>query len=200
MDDHITGVDEVGRGCLAGPVVAAAVILPRRHYIQGLRDSKKLLPEVRDKLALKIRARAIGWAVGLAWPEEIDEVNIYHASRLAMRRAVLRLSTTPTIVMVDGNARIDIPFEQETVVGGDATIKAISAASIIAKVWRDRLMTVMHICHPVYGLNQHKGYATRQHIDALREHGPCRLHRRSFTRVRNLLDPPTAEDLCLPGI
>jgi ribonuclease HII len=184
----MAGVDEVGRGPLAGPVVAAAVILDERRTIRGLNDSKLLQPEERERLDIEIRRRAVCCSVAEASVEEIDRINILRAALLAMRRAVEGLSEQPSIVLVDGNQRPDLKMAVRTVVGGDAKVRAISAASIIAKVYRDRLLRALHDEHPQYGFDGHKGYSTPEHLAALREHGACRHHRRSFAPVREVLD------------
>ncbi|MGZ5157256.1 MAG: ribonuclease HII [Caldimonas sp.] len=184
----MAGVDEVGRGPLAGPVVAAAVILHEKRTIRGLNDSKLLQPEERERLDLEIRARAICVSVAEASVDEIDRYNILRAALLAMRRAVEGLSEQPSIVLVDGNQRPELAMPVRTVVGGDAKVRAISAASIVAKVYRDRLLTALHEEHPEYGFDGHKGYSTPEHLAALREHGACRHHRRSFAPVRDVLD------------
>jgi ribonuclease HII len=184
----MAGVDEVGRGPLAGPVVAAAVILDERRTIRGLNDSKLLQPEERERLDVEIRRRAICCSVAEASVEEIDRINILRAALLAMRRAVEGLSQQPSIVLVDGNQRPDLKMAVRTVIGGDAKVRAISAASIIAKVYRDRLLRALHDEHPQYGFDGHKGYSTPEHLAALREHGACRHHRRSFAPVREVLD------------
>jgi ribonuclease HII len=182
-------VDEAGRGPLAGPVVAAAVILDPRRPIRGLRDSKELTPEVRERLAASIRGRAIAWAVGWADAAEIDVLNILQASLLAMRRALLGLPMAPRRVCVDGNRCPDqglLGFECEVVaiVGGDARIGEISAASILAKTCRDAYMTRMAGLYPDYGFERHKGYPTEEHFSSLARIGPCRLHRHSFAPLR----------------
>ena len=184
----MAGVDEVGRGPLAGPVVAAAVILHDRRTIRGLNDSKLLRPEERERLDLEIRLRAVCCSVAEASVEEIDRFNILRAALLAMRRAVEGLREQPSIVLVDGNQRPELSMPVRTVVGGDAKVRAISAASIIAKVYRDRLLTALHDEHPQYGFHGHKGYSTPEHLAALREHGACRHHRRSFAPVRAVMD------------
>ena len=184
----MAGVDEVGRGPLAGPVVAAAVILDERRTIRGLNDSKQLSPEERQRLDLEIRRKAICCAVAEASVEEIDRLNILRAALLAMRRAVEALPEQPSIVLVDGNQRPDLAMPLRTVVGGDAKVRAIAAASIIAKVHRDRLLMALHDEHPQYGFDGHKGYSTPEHLAALREHGACRHHRRSFAPVREAID------------
>ena len=184
----MAGVDEVGRGPLAGPVVAAAVILDERRTIRGLNDSKLLTPEERERLDVEIRRKAVCCSVAEASVEEIDRLNILRAALLAMRRAVEALREQPCIVLVDGNQRPDLPMPVRTVIGGDAKVRAISAASIIAKVYRDRLLTALHDAHPQYGFDGHKGYSTPAHLAALREHGACSHHRRSFAPVREVLD------------
>ena len=184
----MAGVDEVGRGPLAGPVVAAAVILSEKGTIRGLNDSKLLQPEERERLDREIRRRAVCCCVAEASVEEIDRFNILRAALLAMRRAVEGLAQQPSIVLVDGNQRPELAMPVRTVVGGDARVRAISAASIIAKVHRDRLLTALHAEHPQYGFYGHKGYSTPEHLAALREHGACRHHRRSFAPVREVLD------------
>jgi len=184
----MAGVDEVGRGPLAGPVVAAAVILDDRRTIRGLNDSKLLQPEERERLDVEIRRRAICCSVAEASVEEIDRYNILRAALLAMRRAVEGLREQPCIVLVDGNQRPELSMPVRTVVGGDAKVRAISAASIIAKVYRDRLLRALHDEHPQYGFDGHKGYSTPEHLAALREHGACPHHRRSFAPVREVMD------------
>jgi len=184
----VAGVDEAGRGPLAGPVVAAAVILDPGRRIRGLADSKTLTPERREELAEAIHAKALCVAVGVASVEEIDSINILQATLLAMRRAVLDLRCVPAKVMVDGNQLPLLPLYCEAVIGGDATVKAISAASIVAKVHRDRLCLLLDALHPEYGFASHKGYATPEHLAALRVFGACSAHRRSFAPVRERLD------------
>jgi len=181
------GVDEAGRGPLAGPVYAAAVILDRKRRITGLADSKVLSPQQREELALEIRERAIGWSVASASVEEIDAINILQASLLAMRRAIEQLAMTPDRVLVDGVHRPQVAFPVRAVVDGDARIKAISAASILAKVSRDAEMVALHRLHPQYGFDRHKGYSTAGHLSALRVHGVSVVHRRTFEPVRVLL-------------
>ncbi len=180
------GVDEAGRGPLAGPVFAAAVVLNLRRSIPGIDDSKKLAPAVRLKLAARIKMRALAWQVASASVEEIDRLNILQASLLAMRRAVAGLSLSPEQVLVDGLHCPRFSCPSCAVVGGDAKIEAIAAASIIAKTERDAEMLRLHEIYPQYGLDQHKGYATRAHFAALRRHGICAIHRRSFDPVRKL--------------
>ena len=182
------GVDEAGRGPLAGPVVAAAVILDPQRPIAGLADSKKLSPARRVKLAVEIRAKALAWHVAEATVEEIDAINILQATLLAMQRAVAGLSLTPAEVLIDGNRcpRLDLPMR--AIVGGDATVQAISAASILAKTVRDAGMLELHARFPLYGFDRHKGYGTAAHLAALRAHGPTSAHRRSFAPVREQLE------------
>lgn len=183
----IAGVDEAGRGPLAGPVYAAAVVLDPARPVRGLRDSKQLTPERRALLAGRIRERALAWHVAWADVEEIDALNILGATLLAMRRAVLGLALRPAVVMVDGNRLppvADCCDRAEAVVQGDALVRAISAASILAKVARDELMTAADLAYPGYQLCSHKGYGTPEHLEALGRLGPCALHRRSFEPVR----------------
>lgn len=185
----LCGVDEAGRGPLAGPVVAAAVVLDERNPVAGLADSKALSERRREALADLIRARALAWAVGRAEVEEIDRVNVLQASLLAMRRALAGIARVPDKVLVDGNRLPDdLPCAAEAVVGGDASVACISAASILAKVARDREMIELDARFPGYGLAAHKGYGTRAHLAALAELGPSPIHRRSFAPVRRLLE------------
>jgi ribonuclease HII len=179
----LAGVDEAGRGPLAGPVVAAAVILDDTRRIRGLADSKVLTALARDKLYDTIREKALCCAVGEASVLEIDELNILHATMLAMRRAVEGLRLKPAKVLVDGNRLPTLDVLAEAIVGGDAKIKSISAASIIAKVTRDRMLARLHEDFPQYGFAAHKGYGTPEHLEALRVHGPCVHHRRYFSPV-----------------
>ena len=183
----VAGVDEAGRGPLAGPVVAAAVILDERQPIRGLNDSKKLSPAVRERLYDEIQAKALCCAIAQASVEEIDTLNILHATMLAMRRAVEGLRLKPGKVLVDGNRLPVLKIAAEAIVQGDALIPSISAASILAKVHRDRLCLQLHELHPQYGFDGHKGYPTPAHLSALREHGACPEHRRSFAPVRDVL-------------
>ncbi len=184
----IAGVDEAGRGPLAGPVYAAAVVLDPARPIRGLRDSKQLAPARRVELACRIRERALAWHVAWADVEEIDALNILGATLLAMRRAVLGLALRPQVVMVDGNRLpplADCCDRAEAVVQGDALVRAISAASILAKVARDEVMSAADAAYPGYQLCSHKGYGTPEHLEALARLGPCALHRRSFEPVRS---------------
>lgn len=183
----ICGVDEAGRGPLAGPVYAAAVILNDARPIIGLNDSKKLSEKKRDKLALEIREHALAWAIATASVEEIDRINILRASLLAMKRAVEALSLTPDEVLVDGLHYPDTGLPSSAIVKGDSTVAAISAASILAKTARDAALLELHETYPHYGFAIHKGYPTAAHLAALREHGPCAEHRRSFGPVKALL-------------
>lgn len=183
----IAGVDEAGRGPLAGPVVAAAVILDDLKPIRGLNDSKLLTPLARERLNVQIHAKALCFCIAQASVEEIDRLNILQATLLAMRRAVEGLRLRPNKVLVDGNQLPRLRISAEAVIGGDAKVKAISAASILAKVYRDRLCQELHLQHPQYGFDGHKGYATPEHLAALKEHGVCPHHRRSFAPVRELL-------------
>lgn len=186
------GVDEAGRGPLAGPVVAACVILDPERPIDGLADSKKLSPARREKLAVLIRERALAWSVAEASVEEIDRLNIFHATLLAMRRAVETLGRRPDKVLVDGNRCPELPMPGRAIVGGDALIPSISAASILAKTARDASMLELHALHPGYGFDRHKGYPTVVHVEALQRLGPTPHHRRSFAPVRVALERATA--------
>jgi len=186
---RVAGVDEAGRGPLAGPVVAAAVILDRRRRIRGLADSKVLTPAARARLAPIIRSRALAFGIGWADRDEIDSLNIFQATMLAMRRALLALPVAPTHVRIDGNrcpCLGDLPFgcTFEAIVGGDARVAAISAASILAKTCRDAMMQELDACYPGFKLAVHKGYCTPAHLSALRDRPPSPLHRRSFSPVR----------------
>ncbi|RMD71853.1 MAG: ribonuclease HII [Gammaproteobacteria bacterium] len=178
MNAYEAGVDEAGRGPLAGPVIAAAVILP--HGLPGLADSKRLSPKAREALAQAIEAEAIAWAIGRAEVEEIEAMNILKASLLAMARAVEALPLTPARVVVDGPHGPSLPMPVEPIIRGDERIPSIQAASILAKVARDREMVMWDRCYPGYGFARHKGYPTREHREAIRRLGPCPLHRRSF--------------------
>ncbi|OBS11029.1 ribonuclease HII [Acidihalobacter prosperus] len=182
------GVDEAGRGPLAGPVIAAAVVLDPARPIEGLADSKKLSARRRETLAVAIRAHALAWAVGRAEVEEIDRLNILHASMLAMQRAVAALPRLPERVLIDGNRCPVLDCESQAIVGGDDKVPAISAASILAKTVRDAEMLALHARHPEYGFDRHMGYPTAQHREALRLHGPADCHRRSFAPVRRCLE------------
>lgn len=184
----VCGVDEAGRGPLAGAVFAAAVILDERRPILGLNDSKKLSAKKRERLTQEIKQNALAWAVARAEVEEIDCINILQASLLAMRRAVESLALKPTEVLVDGNRCPDLLLPTRAIVGGDGSVAQIAAASILAKTARDADMLLLHGTYPHYGFDQHKGYPTAAHLAALQRHGVSPIHRRSFGPVRALLD------------
>ena len=188
IGEIICGIDEAGRGPLAGPVVAAAVILDNSYQINGLNDSKQLTERRRDALAPLIRERALAWGIGIATVEEIDAVNIRQANFLAMQRAVAQLAVTPTLALVDGNDPPPIPCRVTCLVGGDALEPAISAASILAKTTRDAMMVELCAQYPGYGFSKHKGYGSAAHMEALRRLGPTPAHRRTFAPVRALLE------------
>lgn len=190
----ICGVDEAGRGPLAGPVVAAAVILDPVRPIEGLADSKALSAERRAALAVIIRERSLACAVAEASVEEIDRLNILQATLLAMRRAVEALGGRARYALIDGNQMPRLPIPGRTIVAGDATEPCISAASILAKTARDARMRALDLEHPGYGFARHMGYATPAHLASLQRLGPCHLHRRSFAPVRSLLEPVRASD------
>ena len=180
----ICGVDEAGRGPLAGPVVAAAVILDPARPIMGLDDSKVLSAKKREALFAEIRAHALAYCVASASVEEIDTLNILQATMLAMQRAVQGLAITPVLAQIDGNRCPTLSISSQAIIGGDALVPAISAASILAKVTRDQWLVELHEQHPAYGFDEHAGYGTPRHLAALLEHGPCIHHRRSFATVR----------------
>ena len=184
---HVAGVDEVGRGCLAGPVVAGAVILHPDRHIAGVCDSKLVPAAERERLYGEIARDAVAWAVAGADPSEIDRINIHQASLRAMQRAILQLAPLPDIVLVDAFRVPDLPMAQRGVIHGDRRCTAIAAASIMAKVTRDRLMVALHERDPRYGFDRHKGYATAEHLDAVARFGYSEIHRRSFR-------PPTLFD------
>ncbi len=183
----IAGVDEAGRGPLAGPVVAAAVILDPMHRIRGLRDSKELTARARERLAVEIRRHAIAWAVAQSEVGEIDCINILQATLLAMRRAVERLGQRPDVAWIDGPHCPPLECAARAIIGGDRDIAAISAASILAKTDRDAMLVELDREYPVYGFCRHKGYSTPEHLAALAVHGPCPAHRRSFAPVAQLV-------------
>lgn len=187
----ICGVDEAGRGPLVGSVVAGAVVLDPNQPIMGLRDSKKLSPARREQLYAEIMQKARAWGIGQASPSEIDTLNILQATMLAMRRAIEalseRLGEWPSKALIDGNHCPILPIASEAIIKGDAKEPAISAASIIAKVTRDQQMQVLHAQYPQYGFNQHMGYPTEAHMQALKQYGPCEEHRRTFAPVRDLI-------------
>ncbi len=196
----ICGVDEAGRGPWAGPVSAAAVILNPRKVPKGLNDSKKLSAKTREALELEIKAMAVAWCVGFASVEEIASLNILHAAGLAMRRAVEGLAVRPMFALVDGNYRFDLPCEIQTVVGGDGKSKSIAAASILAKVARDRLMIEMDARYPGYGFARHKGYHAEIHVEALRTLGPCEIHRMGWAPVKLAVMGQSARQEDLPFV
>jgi ribonuclease HII len=194
----VAGVDEVGRGSLFGPVVAAAVILDPRHRIRGLRDSKLLRAERREELVLLIRRHSIAWAVAAVDSARIDQINIYHASRLAMLHAVQQLAPSASYLLVDA-MRLDCDLPQQPIIHGDALSASIAAASIVAKVERDRMISAWDPVFPVYGLASNKGYSTPRHLAALREHGPSPLHRQSFAPVWSAPIPQEVLGFMLDG-
>lgn len=183
----IAGVDEAGRGPLAGPVCVAAVILPSSHGIVGLADSKKLTAKRRERLAIQIRAEALAYTVIFVSAQEIDRLNILAATLQGMQQAVQALSPAPELVLVDGNQLPALDYPARSIVGGDASEACISAASILAKTERDALLDDMHERYPEYGFNRHKGYPTRDHLAALQQYGPTPEHRRSYAPVARLL-------------
>jgi len=185
----VCGVDEAGRGPLAGPVVAAAVILDPDNPIDGLNDSKKLSAKRREALAIEIRAKALAWAVAEASVEEIDRINILQASLLAMQRAVNALGIAPERAFIDGNRCPKLPCPAEAIVGGDGKVASIAAASILAKTVRDAGMLELHQRYPQYGFDRHMGYPTALHLESLKEHGVSPIHRRSYAPVARLLTP-----------
>jgi ribonuclease HII len=184
----IAGIDEAGRGPLAGPVIAAAVILDPNNPIQGLADSKKLTEKKRESLFSIIQERALAWGIGRADAAEIDEINILQATLLAMQRAVAALSVAPQLALVDGNCAPRLACTTQTIIKGDQTEPAISAASILAKVTRDREMLLLDQAFPAYGFAQHKGYPTASHLAALEQHGICSIHRRSYAPVARFVN------------
>jgi len=202
----VAGVDEAGRGCLAGPVVAGAVILPESYDLPHLNDSKKLTPERRLTLETAIKAQAVAWGLGVIWAAEIDRINILQATFRAMARAVAALKVAPSALRVDGNKTIPAhlllvqELPQAAIVDGDALVPAISAASILAKTFRDRVMEHLDRRYPGYGLAGHKGYGTADHLRALASLGPCRLHRLTFRGVLPGKASLKKDQACLPGI
>jgi len=195
----VCGVDEAGRGPLVGSVVAGAVVLDPQNPIEGLKDSKKLTPAKREFLYEQIMEKAKAWGVGEASPAEIDEINILQATMLAMRRAIEdltnRLGAWPDKALIDGNRCPELPIDAEAIIKGDAKEPAISAASIVAKVTRDRQMIILHHLHPEYGFAQHMGYPTEAHFAALKRYGACDQHRKSFSPVRKVLESIANQEL-----
>lgn len=187
VEEFVAGIDEAGRGPLAGPVIAAAVILNPRRPIHGLADSKILSEKDRERLFKEIRKHALAWSVARGRVIEIDKINILQATLLAMQRAVLGLKIQPCLALIDGNKCPELTCKSKAIINGDATEPAISAASIVAKVIRDRIMKMLDRKYPLYGFAKHKGYATAQHIKALKQHGPSRVHRRTFAYVAEWL-------------
>jgi ribonuclease HII len=187
-NEVICGVDEAGRGPLAGPVFAAAVILDPAKPIEGLRDSKKLTEARRDLLAVQIKSNALAWSIAQCSEDEIDSLNILHASMLAMRRAIEGLALPPTLALIDGNRCPVISMRSQAIVKGDDKVPSISAASILAKTARDAALVKLHASYPAYGFDQHKGYPTEMHLERLRAHGVSPVHRKSYAPVRMLLE------------
>lgn len=185
----VAGTDEAGRGPLAGPVVAAAVILPPEPRIVGLRDSKAVPSEQREALYCEIQDIALAMEVAVIHPDVIDSINILQASLLAMRQCVHALSLKPSVVIVDGNQKPRTGFLEHCVIKGDSLSASVMAASIVAKVTRDQIMMEAHELYPVYGFNEHKGYGAQKHLEAIQKHGPCPLHRRSFDPIRSMACP-----------
>lgn len=183
----IAGVDEVGRGPLAGPVVAAAVILPKNFYLPGLDDSKKLSQKLKNQLYQEIKERAVSIGVGFASAEEIDQINIYQATKLAMTRAINQLSPAPEMLLIDAMS-LEVSIPQQSIIKGDARSVSIAAASVVAKVIRDRHMTELAGSHPYYSFEKNAGYGTKEHLEGLHNYGPCKEHRISFTPVKTLAE------------
>lgn len=188
-DLPVAGVDEAGRGPLAGPVVVAAVILPRQYDLAGLDDSKRLRATEREALFPAIREQALAWAIEIIEVEEIDRLNILRATLTGMRRAVHKLDPSPGLALVDGNRAPELDCKVKTIIEGDHWVPAISAASVLAKVTRDRIMQELHSRYPGYGFDHNMGYPTPEHLECLRRLGPCAVHRRSFAPVRAALSP-----------
>lgn len=182
MYANVCGIDEAGRGSLCGPVVAGAVILPKECNILYINDSKKLTEKMRDKVYDEIAANAVAWAIGMASPERIDEINILQATYEAMREAIGKLKVTPDILLNDAVTIPGVDIKQIPIIKGDAKSRSIAAASIMAKVTRDRMMEQYDALYPEYGFARHKGYGTKAHIEALKEYGPCPIHRRTFIK------------------
>ena len=186
---RVAGVDEAGRGPLAGPVVVAAVMLPASHSLAGLDDSKRLSEKQRESLFPDIKEQALSWSVVIVDVDEIEELNILRASLTGMQRAVKQLDPQPTLTLVDGNRAPELDGEVHTIIEGDHWVPAISAASILAKVTRDAIMARYHEQYPHYGFDHNKGYPTPEHLKLLKEHGPCPIHRKTFAPVREVLEP-----------
>ena len=180
----VAGVDEAGRGALAGPVIAGAAILPDKQPIEACMDSKKLSPATRTEVAKVIKKRALAWAIGSASCEEIDDLNILNASLLAMQRAVEGLAVTPDLALIDGNHLPSISLSAQAIIGGDDRVEVISAASILAKTTRDQLMLDLHEHYPVYNFAQHKGYPTKEHLHLIDQYGICEHHRKSYRPIK----------------
>ena len=191
----VAGVDEAGRGPLAGPVVAAAVVLPADFRLDGLRDSKQLTEKKRQRFYDIILNGALSWGLGVVEPSVIDRINIFQATRLAMKEAVQQLSPAADYLLIDGARaqRLSLPITQETVIRGDSLSRCIACASVIAKVSRDRIMEIFHHQFPQYNFISNKGYGTKEHIESIRCHGPCKIHRRSFRGVKETLDQGEAK-------
>lgn len=185
---NICGVDEAGRGSAISGVWVVACILDPNNPIEGLRDSKKLSPKRREELAEKIKEKALSWSINIATLEEVEKLNVLNATLLGMKRAVQGLLIKPDKVFVDGNRLPELDIPAEAVVKGDDLIPAISAASILAKVERDKVMKELHNMYPQYGFNKHKGYLTKAHLEALKEYGPCPIHRKTYGPIRDLLN------------
>ena len=194
LNGFMAGVDEAGRGPLAGPVVAAAVLFIRRSKLFSLNDSKKISAKVREDLFMKISQDALV-GIGVVDEEQIDAINIYQASRLAMKKAVLSLTRTPDLLLVDGKMKIDLPITQRAIVKGDAKSASIAAASVIAKVYRDALMMEFDHQYPGYDFKKHKGYATQGHLEKIKKLGPCIIHRRSFAPIREIKQKKSDETI-----
>jgi len=181
---RIAGIDEAGRGPLAGPVVAAAVVLSASDTISGLDDSKRLTAAARERFFLQIKESAVAFGIGMVSSQTIDKINILQATRLAMVRAAQSITPAPDFLLIDGPISLDVDIPQRPIVKGDRLSVSIAAAAILAKVTRDRIMTKMHSKYPIYGFDRHKGYGTRAHKEALAGHGPCPIHRMSFRGVK----------------
>ena len=184
---NLAGVDEAGRGPLAGPVIASAVILRRPDFLEGLNDSKKVSQPLRKMLFDQICDNALSWGIAIVGVETISKINILQSALLAMRQAVEKLTVTPSFLLIDGNHKIDSPLKQRTLIKGDSLSRNIAAASILAKVTRDRIMLDYHHQYPQYRFDRHKGYGTVLHRDLIRQHGPCPIHRKTFRGVKEYL-------------